>query len=256
MRRRGSSPSVPSSTSEAEAVMQHLRIISPTHLTDEVVEVFTGDPAVSHLAVLRGASLEPAGDIVLADVAREATNEIIDRLARSASPRAAPSTSSRSPPGSPVPGSTPSARRPARRRRRGLGRRHPTRLRGVRAQLDLPGVHDARHPARAHRHRPGLPDPRHRRHGARARVRRHRRPGPRAGASPGHPVRARGSHPVARFRCRDRPHHHRRAGSPGPRVDRHRGRHRATGPAPPSSTPPTSGPSSSPSSRRPPASSH
>lgn len=60
--------------------MQHLRITSPTHLTDDVIEVFTGDPAVSNLAVLRGASLEPVGDIVLADVAREATNEIIDRL--------------------------------------------------------------------------------------------------------------------------------------------------------------------------------
>jgi len=60
--------------------MQHLRISSPAHLTDEVMAVFAGDPAVSHLAVLRGASVEPAGDIVLADVAREATNEIIDRL--------------------------------------------------------------------------------------------------------------------------------------------------------------------------------
>jgi uncharacterized hydrophobic protein (TIGR00271 family) len=60
--------------------MQHLRIASPAHLTDEVVALFTGDPAVSHLAVLRGASLEPAGDIVVADVAREATNEHVDRL--------------------------------------------------------------------------------------------------------------------------------------------------------------------------------
>ena len=60
--------------------MQHLRITSPTHLTDEVVALFRSDPAVSHLAVLRGASLEPEGDIVLADVAREATNEHVDRL--------------------------------------------------------------------------------------------------------------------------------------------------------------------------------
>lgn len=60
--------------------MQQLRITSPAHLTDEVVALFSGDPAVSHLAVLRGASLEPEGDIVLADVAREATNEHVDRL--------------------------------------------------------------------------------------------------------------------------------------------------------------------------------
>jgi uncharacterized hydrophobic protein (TIGR00271 family) len=60
--------------------MQHMRIASPAHLTDEVVALFRDDPAVSHLAVLRGASLEPEGDIVLADVAREATNEHVDRL--------------------------------------------------------------------------------------------------------------------------------------------------------------------------------
>ena len=60
--------------------MQSLRITTPADLTDEVVAVFTDDPAVSHLTVLRGASLQPEGDIVLAHVAREAANEHIDRL--------------------------------------------------------------------------------------------------------------------------------------------------------------------------------
>lgn len=60
--------------------MQHLRIASPEHLTDQVIEVFAEDPAVSQLTRVRGASLQPAGDIVEADVAREATNEIVDRL--------------------------------------------------------------------------------------------------------------------------------------------------------------------------------
>lgn len=60
--------------------MQHLRITSPTHLTDRILAVFTDDPAVSHLAVMRGASLAPEGDIVMADVAREAANELIDAL--------------------------------------------------------------------------------------------------------------------------------------------------------------------------------
>jgi len=60
--------------------MQHLRITSPADLTDQVLAVFTGDPAVSQLAVMRGASIAPAGDIVLADVAREAANELIDQL--------------------------------------------------------------------------------------------------------------------------------------------------------------------------------
>ncbi|WP_134741105.1 DUF389 domain-containing protein [Nocardioides sp. 503] len=60
--------------------MLHLRITSPADLTEEVLALFADDPAVSQLAVMRGASLEPVGDIVLADVAREAANELLDRL--------------------------------------------------------------------------------------------------------------------------------------------------------------------------------
>lgn len=60
--------------------MQHIRIAVPARLTEEVVAIFSDDPAVSHLAVLDGASRLPVGDIVLADVAREAVNEHIDRL--------------------------------------------------------------------------------------------------------------------------------------------------------------------------------
>jgi uncharacterized hydrophobic protein (TIGR00271 family) len=60
--------------------VQHLRIVTPHHLTDDVVAVFGDDPSVSHLSVLRGASVVPAGDVVLADVAREAVNEHVDRL--------------------------------------------------------------------------------------------------------------------------------------------------------------------------------
>jgi uncharacterized hydrophobic protein (TIGR00271 family) len=61
--------------------VQHLRISTPSRLTDDVLAIFSGDPAVSHLAVLRDASLVPEGDIVLVDVAREATDELVDRLA-------------------------------------------------------------------------------------------------------------------------------------------------------------------------------
>ncbi len=60
--------------------MLHVRVTSPTDLTDRVVAVFEEDPAVSSLAVLRGASVRPAGDVVLADVAREAANELVDQL--------------------------------------------------------------------------------------------------------------------------------------------------------------------------------
>lgn len=60
--------------------MLHLRISAPTRLSDGVVQVLSDDPAVSSLAALRGASVNPPGDLILADVAREAANDVIDRL--------------------------------------------------------------------------------------------------------------------------------------------------------------------------------
>ncbi|WP_068269311.1 DUF389 domain-containing protein [Aldersonia kunmingensis] len=60
--------------------MLHLRILSPAALTDEVVAILDSDPAVSGLAIVRGAAVRPAGDVVLADLAREAANDIVERL--------------------------------------------------------------------------------------------------------------------------------------------------------------------------------
>jgi uncharacterized hydrophobic protein (TIGR00271 family) len=60
--------------------MLHLRISVPSELTDDVMPVLSDDPAVSSLSVLRGASVRPEGDVLLADVAREAANDIVDRL--------------------------------------------------------------------------------------------------------------------------------------------------------------------------------
>jgi len=60
--------------------MLHMRVTTPTDLTEKVLAVFTDDPAVSNLSVLRDASLQPAGDLVLADVAREAANELVEQL--------------------------------------------------------------------------------------------------------------------------------------------------------------------------------
>jgi len=60
--------------------VQHLRITSPGALTPAVVDALRADPAVTSLSCVRGAALEPAGDIVEADVAREAVNDVIDAL--------------------------------------------------------------------------------------------------------------------------------------------------------------------------------
>lgn len=60
--------------------MLHLRVTVPSDLTEPVLDLFTGNPSVSALAVLRGASVEPVGDVVLADVAREGVDPLVDAL--------------------------------------------------------------------------------------------------------------------------------------------------------------------------------
>jgi uncharacterized hydrophobic protein (TIGR00271 family) len=57
-----------------------IRVSVPDSLSADVVDLLHADPAVSSLAVLRGASVLPEGDVVLADVAREGINQLIDRL--------------------------------------------------------------------------------------------------------------------------------------------------------------------------------
>ncbi len=60
--------------------MLHLRICVPAEETPAVLELLSADPAVSALVHLPGASLRPPGDLVLADLPREAGNALIDSL--------------------------------------------------------------------------------------------------------------------------------------------------------------------------------
>ena len=60
--------------------MLQLRVSTTHELSPEVVSLLEADPAVSSLAVLSGASIRPKGDVIVADVAREGANEIVDRL--------------------------------------------------------------------------------------------------------------------------------------------------------------------------------
>lgn len=60
--------------------MMHLRVISPTDSTEDVLAFLTSEPAVANLVVHRGAAIDPAGDVVIADVARESANEILTAL--------------------------------------------------------------------------------------------------------------------------------------------------------------------------------
>jgi uncharacterized hydrophobic protein (TIGR00271 family) len=60
--------------------MLHVRVISPSSLTDETVRLLEASPAVTHLWVSNGSARKPEGDVVSCDVAREAATGIIGRL--------------------------------------------------------------------------------------------------------------------------------------------------------------------------------
>jgi uncharacterized hydrophobic protein (TIGR00271 family) len=60
--------------------MLNLRISSRGDQTEDVLRILRADPGVSSLAVMRDASLRPVGDLVMADVAREAANDVVGAL--------------------------------------------------------------------------------------------------------------------------------------------------------------------------------
>ncbi|WP_053204034.1 DUF389 domain-containing protein [Jiangella muralis] len=60
--------------------MLHLRVTTPAETTDRVVELLDECPGVASIAVLRGASVRPEGDLVLAELARESAEGMIHAL--------------------------------------------------------------------------------------------------------------------------------------------------------------------------------
>ncbi|MFC9928423.1 DUF389 domain-containing protein [Streptomyces sp. NPDC127190] len=62
--------------------MLHLRLITPSDTTDEVVRLIEKTVGTAHLVVLPGAARNPVGDVVLCDVAREAGDELLTELRR------------------------------------------------------------------------------------------------------------------------------------------------------------------------------
>ncbi|MCK8677271.1 DUF389 domain-containing protein [Streptomyces lichenis] len=60
--------------------MLHLRLIVPSDRTDQVVGVIEKTVGTTHLVVVPGACRDPAGDLVLCDVAREAGDGLIAEL--------------------------------------------------------------------------------------------------------------------------------------------------------------------------------
>jgi uncharacterized hydrophobic protein (TIGR00271 family) len=60
--------------------MIHLRIVSPSDLTDRVLDLLTGAPAVLNIIELGHAARKPEGDVILCDVAREDASVILGEL--------------------------------------------------------------------------------------------------------------------------------------------------------------------------------
>lgn len=60
--------------------MLHVRVITPSDTTARVQDALSGDAAVTHLVLLPGAALTPAGDVFEFDVVREGATAVFDRL--------------------------------------------------------------------------------------------------------------------------------------------------------------------------------
>ena len=60
--------------------MLHLRLVVPADKVEDVRGLLTASEAVTNVVHFPGAAIDPPGDVVLADVAREAASEVIDAL--------------------------------------------------------------------------------------------------------------------------------------------------------------------------------
>jgi uncharacterized hydrophobic protein (TIGR00271 family) len=60
--------------------MLHLRIVSPPHRTDEILGILRAGSGTTNVAYLPGVAVDPVGDVVLCDVAREAANDVVAAL--------------------------------------------------------------------------------------------------------------------------------------------------------------------------------
>jgi uncharacterized hydrophobic protein (TIGR00271 family) len=58
----------------------HLRVIAPEDIRDDVLRVLQRHVGVTHLVIHPGAALDPAGDEIAADIARESANDVVKQL--------------------------------------------------------------------------------------------------------------------------------------------------------------------------------
>ncbi|MGY1546596.1 DUF389 domain-containing protein [Streptomyces sp. MN6] len=60
--------------------MLHLRLITPSGQTEDAVRLIEKTVGTTHLCVLAGAARDPAGDVILCDVARESAGDLLSGL--------------------------------------------------------------------------------------------------------------------------------------------------------------------------------
>ncbi|KUI31334.1 hypothetical protein AU196_18635 [Mycobacterium sp. IS-1742] len=60
--------------------MLHLRVVAPEDLRDPVLDVLRREVGVANILLYPGVSLDPAGDEITADIARECANDVIKHL--------------------------------------------------------------------------------------------------------------------------------------------------------------------------------
>ena len=60
--------------------MLHLRVIAPEDMRDDILEVLRREVGVANILLHQGAALEPPGDEITADIARECANSVIKEL--------------------------------------------------------------------------------------------------------------------------------------------------------------------------------
>lgn len=62
--------------------MLRLRVVCPADQSEAALQVLRDHAGTTHLVVLRGAAVDPEGDLITADVAREAVDEVVGALCR------------------------------------------------------------------------------------------------------------------------------------------------------------------------------
>ncbi|WP_147259548.1 DUF389 domain-containing protein [Pseudonocardia hierapolitana] len=60
--------------------MLHMRVIAPADRSAAVRDLLVAEPGATHVAVFPGAAVQPAGDVIEADVAREAADDLLGQL--------------------------------------------------------------------------------------------------------------------------------------------------------------------------------